>query len=223
MYCEHCKVNIECKADRCPLCGQQIVGDKESFLAPQQVFPTPKVSKRISTKFSLVYTIISVLATLICIIINFVTNPNFMWSIMVMVCLIYVYYLVRFTFISQGKFNARVLGQALMLTIVFFCVRWFVGGNHWIFITWLPLVYFVSEVLLGAYMIIYKQRARKNIITLITLSIMGVVPTIVAYALNLDVKWPSIAVTAFSLALIVVILILGRKLIIGELKRYFHL
>ncbi len=219
MYCEHCKVKVGCQSDHCPLCKQKLDVCAEC----EQVFPTPKVYKRLSTKFSFIYTIIIALITLTCLTINILTNPDFMWSIIVLVCLVYVFYLVRFTFISQGRFNARVFGQALMLTVVFFCVRFFVGGNHWIFITWLPLVYFVSELLLAAYMITNKHRARKNIITLITLSIMGVVPTIVAFGLDIAVKWPSIAVTSFSLALILFSLILGRKIIIGELKRYFHL
>lgn len=219
MYCKHCKVKIGCKAEVCPLCHEPITVDETM----QQVFPTPNVKRRLHTKFSLIYVILSTFVTLICIWANILTNPNFMWSMMVMVCLIYVYYLVRFTFISQGHFNARIFGQAIVLTVVFFSVRHFIGGNSWIFITWLPLVYFLSELMLGAYMVINTKRARKNIITLITLSIMGTIPTIVAYALDIAVKWPSITVTSFSLAVIIISVIAGRKVILGELKRYFHL
>lgn len=219
MYCKHCKVKIGCKATKCPLCHEPIEVVEEKG----QVFPTPKVNKRLHTKFSFIYFLASAFVSLICIVANILTNPYFMWSIMVTVCLIYVYYLVRFTIISQGHFTARVFGQAIVLTGLFFCVRIFIGGNDWIFITWLPIVYFVSELLLGAYMIMNKEIARKNIITLITLSIMGTIPTIVAYGLNIAVKWPSIVVTSFSLALIITSIIAGRKIILGELKRYFHL
>lgn len=219
MYCKKCNVNVNCLTDHCPLCHEPIEADKEL----DRAFPIPKVDKRLHTKFSLIYTILASLVVIACIIANIFTNPEFMWSVMVLICLSYIYYLVRFTFISQGHFTARVFGQAVALTILLFSVRRIFGGNDWIFITWLPIVYFVSEVLLSIYMLINKKRARKYIISLLALSILGIIPVAVAYVLDVSVKWPSIAVTAVSVATIIVSLIMGRKIIVGELKRYFHL
>lgn len=219
MYCKRCKVSVNCLTDHCPLCHERIEISRES----ERAFPPPKVDKRLHTRFSFIYTVIAAVIVILCIIANIFTNPEFMWSVMVLVCLSYIYYLVRFTFISQGHFVARVFGQAVALTLLLFSVRWIFGGNQWIFITWLPIVYFVSEVLLSVYMLINKKRARKYIISLLTLSILGIIPVGVAYILDVAVKWPSITVTAVSVATITVSLIMGRKIIAGELKRYFHL
>ncbi len=219
MYCKRCKVSVNCQTDHCPLCHEPIEVDK----VIDRAFPVPKVDKRLRTKFSFIYTVLAAVVVIACIIANIFTNPYFMWSVMVLVSLTYIYYLVRFTFISQGHFTARVFGQTVAVTLLLFSVRWIYGGNDWIFITWLPIVYFVSEVLLAVYMLINKKRARKYIISLLALSILGIIPVGVAYILNVSVKWPSIAVTAISIATIITSLIIGRKIIIGELKRYFHL
>ncbi len=219
MYCKKCNVHIDCLTDRCPLCHEPVEADNNI----ERAFPIPKVDKRLHTKFSLAYTVIAAVIVIACIAVNIITNPDFMWSVMVLISLTYIYYLVRFTFISQGHFTARVFGQTVALTLLLFSVRWIFDGNNWIFITWLPIVYFVSEILLSAYMLINKKRARKYIISLLALTILGIIPICVAYILDISVKWPSITVTAFSIAIMLVSLFVGRKIIAGEFKRYFHL
>lgn len=220
MYCERCKVTVNCKADRCPLCHRELTGSDENA---EQIFPKGKIRKQRLDIFSKIYLSCALIAVIACIVVNVLNNSEFMWSMIVMVSLIYVYYCIRFTFIAQGNFNVRIFGQAIAQTVVFFAVRLTVGGNHFIFITWLPVVYFVSEVLLCAYIGINWKEARKKMMSLVVMGILGIIPVCAAYLMDLSVKWPSIAASAFSVAVILVTVIAGRKHIIGELKRYFHL
>lgn len=220
MYCEKCKVNIDCKADVCPLCHRPLtVGEPVTELA----YKNGKIRKQRLDIFSKIYLSCAFIATVVCIIVNVLNNYEYMWSMIVMVGLSYVYYCIRFTFLAQGNFNGRIFGQTIAQTLVFIAVRVTVGGNHFIFITWLPIVYFISELLLCVYIALNWREARKKMMSLVVLGILGIIPVCSAYIMDLSVKLPSIIASAFSVAVILVTLIAGRKHIIGELKRYFHL
>ena len=85
------------------------------------------------------------------------------------------------------------------------------------------MVYLCSEVLLCAYIAINRRQARLVMMSLAVVAVLGIIPVCAAFILDLSVKWPSIAVSAFSGAVFLTTLIIGRKHILGELKRYFHL
>lgn len=221
MYCEHCGVKIDCPAEKCPLCHKPLKSDEKT--KKEAIFPKAKIKRRRPDKFTVDFFLCVAVIIIVCIALNLVYTPEFLWSTIVLVCLVYVFYCVRFTFIAQKNFNAKIFGQAVSLTALFVAVRLIVGGNHFIFITWLPIVYLLSDVLLLAYIIINKREARKKIISIIEIGVLGVIPVSAAYIFDLSVKWPSIAVSALSIALVLGTLIFGRKHILGELKRFFHI
>lgn len=217
MYCKKCGVFIDCYADKCPLCGE-----KTDCTEKERAYPVPRVSRRRADIVSKVFFWVAVVVSVACVIANILTEYHFMWSIMVIVVSCYIYYCLRFNFLIQKKFTAIVVGQAVALTAVFAAIRIIVGANHFIFITWLPIVYFVSVLLLLGYLIINRKEAKKKMMTLIVMGVMGVIPIVTAYVLDLSVKWPSIAASAISIALIPATLIVGRKHVLDQLKRYFH-
>jgi len=215
-------VTVDCKTDVCPLCRGALENDGKT---PKENLPSPKgsVKKQRLDIFSKIYIPIAATAAVACITGNVLTNPKFMWSVMVLVALVYFYYLVRFTFIAQGNFNARIFRQTIALTIVFIVVRLTVGGNHWVFITWLPIVYFLGEILIGAYCIMMRKTSRSRLASFFVLAFLGIIPICAAYILDLSVKWPSIAVSAFSVVVMTVLIITQHKQIFAQIKRYFHI
>lgn len=222
MYCRNCNVTVDCETEVCPLCHEKIERDGKT---PKENLPSPKgsVKKQRLDIFSKIYIPTALLTVLACISVNVLTNPDFMWSVMVLAAVVYIYYLVRFTFIAQGNFPARIFGQVIALTIVFIAVRLIFGGNHWIFITWLPIVYFLSELMIGVYSIVKRKTACSHLSRFLLLTFLGIIPVCAAFILNLSVKWPSVAVSAFSFALMIVLAIIERKQIIAEIKHYFHI
>ena len=137
----------------------------------------------------------------------------------------YIYYCIRYTVIAQSNFHARIFGQAIVNTVVILLLWRLYSGpgqNNWILITWLPITYFLSELLIGIYDLLNFKEARKKMISLLILCIFGVIPVVTAYVADVSVKWPAIAASAFSGVVIVVTLIVGRNHLVDELKRFFH-
>ncbi len=221
MYCRQCNVTVDCTADRCPLCGGTL---EKSGKPTSPDLPSPKgsVKKQRLDYFSKVYIPVAILVMAISLTVNLLVNPTFLWSVIVIVSLSYIYFLVRFTFIAQGNFNKRIFHQTIILTVIFFILRFTVGGNHWIFITWLPIVYFLSEFLMGIYFIVTYKASRSRIASLFLLGFLGAIPVCTAFLLDLSHKWPSIAASAFSVLLMIIIIIAERKQIATQLKRFLH-
>lgn len=223
MYCRRCNVTVNCTTDVCPLCHQPV--DKEKKKTEFSDLPSPKgsVKKQRLDIFSKIYIPVALLAIAICLAVNIATDPTFMWSIMAMVSLVYVYYCVRFTFIAQGNFIARIFRQTIILTIIFVIVRLTVGGNHWIFITWLPIVYFLGETMIGVYLLMNRKVSRSKLTSLFVLAIFGVIPICAAYVLDLSVKWPSMVATGVSVAIMTVLFVTCHRQILSQIRRYFHI
>lgn len=222
MYCRRCNVTVDCQTDVCPLCGQSLEKRGETT-KPNLPSPKGSVKRQRLDIFSKVYIPLALIVIISCVVANVLTNPDFMWSIMVIVGLVYVFFCVRFTFIAQGNFNARIFRQVVILTLIFVIVRVTVGGNHWVFITWLPIVYTLSDILLGVYFMFTKKTSRSRLASMFVLAFLGIIPVCAAYILNLEVKWPSIAASAFSALIMLVLIITEHKQILSQIKRFFHL
>ncbi len=217
MRCKNCNVEIACKSTVCPLCHAPLVSDGE---VP---FPTPAVKRILLGKFSVAFIALGVIVNIICIALNFIFTPKVLWFVPVFVSFIYVYYFVNVTVAAKRGFHKRILGQVLILTVMFAVIKLAVGGNHWIFITWLPAIYLASDILMLIFIFKKHNESSKYIATLLLLCIFGVIPCISAYVFDLSVKLPSIIATSVSLLILVVALIVCRKTIADELKKVFHL
>ena len=232
MYCSKCNVTIDCKASVCPLCHGELT---VKSIIPEDItpdvknneqevpFPTGKITRFRTDRFTKIMFIVLVLSSLICEVINVVLDPEFMWSTIFIIVAWYLYYCVRFTFFAQGNFHIRIFGQVIVITIIVIASRLIFGGNEFLFSIWLPITYFVGELLIGVYALIYFKEAHKKMISILVLCILGWIPICAAYILDIGLKWPSIAATAFSALEIIVTMIIGRRHIIGELKRFFHI
>ncbi len=218
MYCKNCGVKINCAADKCPLCHAPLEKKDENAV---RAFPEAKIKMLRTDKVNLFYGLFALIATAACLADNLLTNSQSLWSGILTLCLIYLCYTVRFTVIAQQSFHGKLFGQTVALTLLFIAIQLIVG-NWFIFIEWLPIVYFLSELLLIIYIFTNKKEARKRFMSLVVMGILGVISASAAYIFDISVKLPGIIVSALSGAVVIVTLLAGRKYVIGELKRYFH-
>lgn len=216
MRCEKCNVEITCKTEVCPLCHSPLHSEGEV------AFPVPSAKKVFPKKFLLVYFLIALVANIVCITVNLVIGTKSLWCIEVLVSSIYLYHFINVTVISRPRWHKNVLGQMIVLTVLFVIVRLTIGGNHWIFITWLPALYMASDILMIIFMVKQGAEAPKYLATFLFICLLGVIPTISAYAFDLSVKIPSIVATCLSGALFLSSLFIWRKNILHELKKAFH-
>lgn len=221
MYCKKCNVNIPCKTEVCPLCHSSLVDITPSD--EEFAFPAPNVKKLRLPLFKKIYLALTALICVLSLSLNLALNPTFMWSVIIIVVLTYVYYFVSVTVFSRRGFHKRILGQTLILSLMFIILKLVVGGNHWIFIAWLPAVFTSAEIILCAFIIRNRTESPKYIMTLILLCVFGFLPIICAYVFDLSVKLPSVISSALSGLIIVLSCVAQRKTLLSEIKKVFHI
>ncbi|NLL56281.1 MAG: hypothetical protein GX242_03605 [Clostridiales bacterium] len=220
MYCENCRVKIDGKTTVCPLCHKQIVNTHD-----KPAFPVPNPKQTASSRFLPIFSIIFVVVMAVSIALNvyYYKSYSYPWSLIVFFALFYIGFFIKRTILAQSHFRQRLIGQTLFLTIIAFVVRLVTSKFDWIFISVLPTIYIVSIILLVTRMIKYSKYAKKNIISSYILGFMGLIPIITAYAFDLSMKIPAFIASGLSAMLVIVVTIIFRKLIILEIRKFFHL
>lgn len=214
MRCEKCGCEIVGKTNKCPLCHTPLENDSK------QEYQTPKPKTFLNKRFQLGYLITIAIINIVCITVNLVIDTHFLWSVIVLISTLYIFYFSRYTFTSLRGFHVKLVGQTVILTALIVAIYFAIGGNYWIYITWLPIVYFVSDTLMLVYINTNKNKSSEYVLIQLILYVFGVIPVIFAYCADLSVKWPAISVTALNVYLFLYTIIKYRKSLISEFKKY---
>jgi hypothetical protein len=227
MICKHCNVDIKCKTLVCPLCHNPLGTDEQTVLEYKmstRAFPVRKRKRpRNSTKFDLIYFYIAIGLSVASLIANLILTPKILWSFVVVASLIYFYFLVRNTILSPQRICGKVMGQALVLTVLIVAVEIMLSGRFNLYAYALPAVYLVSQGIVGIYILANRKKSTRYLVPLMTMGILGIIPYIIAVFKKLEVLWPSLSVGALSATIILLTVIVEHKAIGQELKRIFHI
>ena len=227
MYCEECKVEMSCKTNFCPLCHKNLDTSEEAKLQIKKLeraFPVRPYNRPMATTpFNKIYLILSLNVIVISIIANILFNPDYYWSLLVVALVLYVYFFVRYTVLSYGPLHRKIFGQAIALSAIFILIQRVFDSYLWIYEYVLPAIVFVSVSIIGIYIIVNINIARKYIFTLFILAIIGMVPLIIVLIIRNKIIWPSIVTALTCGSILFTIIILARKTLWAEIKRIFHL
>lgn len=227
MICKHCNVNVKCKTLACPLCHNELGTDEQTILEYKKATRAYPIRKRKrppnSSKFDLMYIYIAIGISIISLIVNLIVMPQVLWSLVVIASLVYLYFLVRNTILSPERLCGKVIGQALVLTLVIIAVEIMLQGKLNLYAYALPAIYLVSQGIVGIFIAARRKKSSKYLVPLMTMGLLGIIPFIIAYFQKVEVLWPSLSVGAVSLSIILITIILEHKAILQELKRIFHI
>lgn len=227
MYCDNCKVEIACKTNECPLCHTKLDTTKEAqneIKRLERAFPKRPLNRPMATTpFNKIYLILALNIGLISIIANAILTPEFYWSLLIIGILFYIYFFIRYTILSYSHLHRKILGQTIALIGIAILIQQVFRDYIWIYEYVLPAIVFVSVTIIGIYLLINLETARKYVFSLFMLAIIGMIPMIIVLTLGHGITWPSIVVALTCGSIILTIIIQGRKLLWASIKRIFHL
>lgn len=129
--CEHCNVDVNTSHNTCPLCfGTLTEVNKKPGTDPfkQKEEIVENKSKIILFKLFLFF---SIVAATVCVVINLMTKPLPLWSLIVVIGILYCWVLIAHTIISKrGIFEKIFLQVGVIIGLLFVC-EWVSGGDHW--------------------------------------------------------------------------------------------
>lgn len=231
MRCKYCNVEIGCKTKICPLCHEKLEYDNDEEAATlAQAYPakvkTKKKRRRISA--SSLYLSIAVTLFVLSIPINLLVTPEIYWFGLVGIIGVYGFVLVRNTVLSNNSIGVKIFWQCLWMFIVLVVVNEILSRQlpqltgAWVWNYGLPTILLVSTLVVGIYTAIAFRFWNDVIVDAICVAIVGFLPVILYAFKVVDEPAMSIACACVSSVVIIFCGILGRKSLISEFRKRFH-
>ena len=238
MRCKYCNIEIACKSKVCPLCHEKIHLDASVDLPLEEtqelpsVYP-PKKKDKVPVKKRLlspgtIYTSVALAVFVICLVINLRITPTIYWFACVGAVLVYGLILTKHTILSNNSIGIKIFWQAMAIFAILLALNYIIKDQisdyvpHWLWDYGLPIILIVSTTVAGIYTSIAFHKWHSVILDALAVSSLGFIPLIL-YGCHV-VHNPMMSIICASLSSVAIILcaILGRRTLISEFKKKFH-
>lgn len=217
-YCNKCKVNVAGNRLKCPLCQNELEilnneGNIEKF---------PEIKKK-KTGFAWKFFIfLSIVAMIICVMINYEFPQGGMWSKFVILAFI----TLGINLFIVVKKHKNVLKCLFFETIIIsgFVAFWdyYTGMQGWS-INWvLPILFIIILATMGILSKCLKISSEEHIVYLLSTAVLGMIPIIFLIKNMLYIKLPSVICAGVSGIFFFAIIVFEGKKMLEEFKRRFH-
>ncbi|MDE6604863.1 MAG: hypothetical protein K2K85_02435 [Clostridia bacterium] len=233
MRCKYCNIEVSCDSKICPLCHEKLVIPDNldlSYETPKAYPDKQKTVRKAKKKLSVTRLYISIALTvfLLSVPINLLTTPNLYWFAIVAVLGIYGLILVANTILSNNGIGIKIFWQGVGILAVLLTINYLLDKQApeysptWVWDYGLPAILIIASITTGIYTAIALKYWSSVVIDTLIISALGYLP-IILYACKVIVH-PALAITATCVSTIIIIFvcILGRKTLISELKKKFH-
>lgn len=226
-HCPECQVKIATKTTRCPLCHLVLLETNDPGVASFPDFDMKASRRRLFLKILSTVSLTGIFTTGL---INFLTFSGHLWSIVVITAILYAWIVVGWlTFKRNVHSSLKLMVHAISITALLLVIEAFTTSNQMIsHLNWtlsfaMPSVFIGFIIIINVWMLIKRQQLRDFLISQLALSVIGFVPLILVFFDLVSPRYMAIAAAGLSFATIIGLFILGRRIVISELGRKFHL
>ena len=234
MRCKYCDVEVTCESKICPLCHEKlsIKDNLDLDYTPTKAYPDKQkpIKKPYRQRLTVtgIYLCISLSLFILSIPINLLTDRDIYWFAIVGVLAIYGFILVNNTILSNNGIGTKIFWQGVGILCVLLTVNYLLDKQapdyspSWVWDYGLPAILIIASIVTGIYTAIASQYWSGVLIDALIISALGYVP-IILYAAKV-VAHPALSIASACVSSIVIgsCCILGRKTLIAEFKKKFH-
>ncbi|MCM1577842.1 MAG: DUF6320 domain-containing protein [Ruminococcus sp.] len=217
-YCRGCKVNVDGKKSRCPLCQGELTGEQEEEMYP--AFAPPRFGNAFIVKL---ISFIAVAAGIICLVTDFLLNEGLGWSILSAGGIFCAWLTTTVAVTYRKRVLKNITWQLFLITALSVIWDRFTGWHGWSLDFVLPCacVCATGSILLLAK--ILKMKTGQYLLYMIIGGVYGLLPLGCIIAGLVNVKAPSVICSGVSAIVIAALLIFRGKSTKAEMERRLHL
>ena len=196
-YCEKCKVNVHHQLENCPLCGSYLdqKNDKVHCEIYQEIdekvtCPVLHENTRLNF-FKYKINIILLVATVICVVLNVLLNPQSHWSAYVAMGFVFVVGCILLPISNKTKLLKQVRWDMYLLTVLAVAMEFAVtnGRFYWITVEFVIPWFYVIAIALIDFLIFFNRRSNRELFThLILATVLAILPQIILWIAHWQ-KW----------------------------------
>lgn len=168
--------------------------------------------------------IVSVLVSLTCLIVNICTTDDFMWSLIVIIGIIYSWVTVMYSIYRNVNIASSVMVQLIAISIITICIDYIIGYSKWAINLAIPIIIIVANITMFILTISSFHKYKYAIYQLI-IFLLSVIPLGILVWGDEIITKPLFTIISSSIALFTFVfsLILCGKSIVEELDRRLHM
>ncbi len=217
--CNYCGIEILDDTQQCPLCQGVLEG--ENHLG--HTYPDVVTGRR---RLRFVYRLLvfmSIVATLICCVIDYKVSTKMNWSFIVAASLAYAMSLLHFLIKDNAGYRIRIIFGVAGGVVLIILLDVLTGFDRWSVNYVLPGAIILLDVALVVLMIVNKRNWQSYMILQIFMLLIGVLALVLCYKHVVTKEITTLVAFMATLILFLGTLILGGHTAKNELKRRFHI
>ena len=219
-----CKVDILDNTDRCPLCNNVLEWEGFKKEEKENLYPDARVASKKYQFLENIFLFASIVVWVILFIIDYTTDPEFLWSFTVSLVIIYANVLLRLTILGKSSYMAKII-WTIIIGMAFLIEADFLTGNHgWGVNFAVPTAVLLWDIALIILMLFVNRRNWQSyIIDQLTALLACGVMLILMWLDVITFPYYAFGVQVFTLLMFIGTMIIGDRKAREELKRRFHL
>lgn len=223
-YCEKCSVSVHSQHKKCPLCDATLLTStvKEKSISRYPEYPLKKRDffDILMSRWALV---ISIVAILICGMVNIFTFSKTVWSLIVAGSIIYEWITIKHTVKSKSRFGKKLIIQVISISGLCLLIDWVTGLNKWAGNYIIPFVVIGVTFTLTLLAMLRSEEWVDNFGHLMVLLFISIVPLLFFFLGVSNVLWTTISAILYAVITIIILIVFAYPKLKEELKKRFHI
>lgn len=186
----------------------------------------PQIRNTNKSNFTIkLLSVISIIVSIICVIVNICTSTKYLWCLLVIVGIIYSWITVLYSIHRNVNIGSNVTIQALAISGLTLCIDFILGYKGWSINIAIPIIIMVANVTILILTFVSVSRYYKYAVYQLIIFVLSIIPLIIYYIFDGVIVKPIFMIISSSIAVFTFIssLVLCGKNIMEELDRRLHM
>lgn len=218
--CTACSIQVDTQKENCPLCYTQLT--KQDSSADIQHYPD--LSGEIQQKDTLlrILILISLTIGIVSVAINLLTPVKYPWSLVVIMCMLYVWIALGAAIYRRHKIGFNLMIQLISVGLILLFLASIFDFKWSVYNVVYPALAISSMLSFNVLAIVKRNELSSFLIYYLITSVLGFVPVILLFAGKTTYRWPAVTAAVYSVISILSVFVLAHRQTKTELKKRLH-
>ncbi len=218
MYCNKCRLSVENRISRCPLCAEPLQQKDDVFV---EEYPRQHSLRRYMLAIKIIlFAVVFVVTGLL--LLNQLTGFQWLWALAAICCTVYLGISAILAIRSARNIGLLTLIQTMGISLLTFVIDYSFGHYGWSVNYVIPLLLVLSTLLLTVLIILRPIGLRDFVVYQLVIAAMGLLPVVFVLCGWVTVVWPSAACSFCSAMVFVGMFLFASRKTRHEIRKRFH-
>lgn len=220
-YCNSCNVSVDVPLEHCPLCYTNLTITNNEPMTTK--YPDVLESTRAYNLAIKILLLVSFTVVLISLTVNFLTSVKFPWSLIVLICIVYVWIALGTAIRKRHRIGYNLMIQLISIALLLLVLSYLLNFQRVFFNYLLPALTTCAILSYNVLAVVMRKELKSLLLYYLIIDILAFVPIVLYAAGIVSVRWPAFGCAVYSLISIVSVFIFAYRDTKNELTKRFHL